>query len=104
MKNWSSRCVGRDETVEPNWQEVADITIQNKTILNDFKMQPFDYSLLVVHTQDFLRANFYLLFLIIMLVWLVALVFLKLFFVSCGLNQMSSHIDVIENRDFWYGK
>ena len=49
--------------------------------LNDFKMQPFDYSLLVVHTQDFLRANFYLLFLIIMLVWLVALVFLKLFFV-----------------------
>lgn len=34
----------------------------------------------------------------------VALVFLKLLFVSCGLNQMSSHIDVIENRGFGYGK
>lgn len=30
----------------------------------------------------------------------VALVFLTLLFVSCGLNQMSSHIGVIKNRDF----
>lgn len=50
--------------------EVGGMTIQTRIISNDFKTQPFDYTFLIVHTQDFfLKTNFKLFFLIILLVW-----------------------------------
>lgn len=50
--------------------EVGGMTIQNRIISNDFKTQLFDYTFQIVHTQGFfLKTNFRLFFLIILLVW-----------------------------------